>query len=468
MTGSKRIVVVDDEPHIRLLLAQMMPPPDFELHAFSDPRDALMKLHDIAPDLIICDVMMPDMDGRTFLKVVKRSQDLRDVPFIFLSAVREVDEQVQAYEVGADDFVEKPFHLARLMAKVRAVLRLSERRRADALTGTVRGEGTLALLKFCEDNHLTGRLTVLAQGQERWAEFLGGEVMRAGGTPEEPDLDPLDALLGMQSGTYRIEQRRLDRQAMEDALARQREDPREDSLASPASGPVSADEDEGRELPSLPEGRLSSVVVRGREVQVQTEAGNRPLFTVTTILARDGQVLRKIESAWHHALKRRQDVELARAQIERQHERVVSTLRELGREAPRAGEAGGDRVDPSLLAWALSFVSEQVRHHLGAVMAVALLRRTHKALLREQPVLRAFRVAEDGRVQVDGEAGPLPPGVVIAVAAWTAGFINAAAELVERVRALRLRAVTRMMEAELERVGFYGACEEALVRASSP
>ena len=57
MTASKRIVVVDDEPHIRLLLAQILAPPDFEVYAFEDPRDALMKLHDLAPDLIVCDVL---------------------------------------------------------------------------------------------------------------------------------------------------------------------------------------------------------------------------------------------------------------------------------------------------------------------------------------------------------------------------------------------------------------------------
>jgi len=58
----------------------------------------------------------------------------------------------------------------------------------------------------------------------------------------------------------------------------------------------------------------------------------------------------------------------------------------------------------------------------------------------------------------------LASGLVPAVAAWTAAFIDAAAELVERVRGLRLRTVTRMMEAELERVGFYDACDEALQR----
>jgi len=453
--GTKRVVVIDDEPHIRRLLEQMLRPPDFEVHAFEDPRDALMKLHDLAPDLIVCDVMMPDMDGRTFLQVVKRSADLKDVPFIFLSAVRETEEVVQAYEGGADDYIEKPFNLARLMAKVRAVLRLSERRRADALTGQVRGEGILPLLKFCEDNHLTGRLTVFAPGQERWVECLGGEMVRAGGTPAEPDVDPLDALLAVKSGTYRIEQRRLDRQAVDDALARYREEAGAASTPVPAAGPVPAPAEEAGEVVALPEGRLSSVPVRGREVQVQTEAANRPHFTVTTILAREGQVLRKIESAWLHALKRREDVELARAQIERQHDRVLATLRELGGEAP---SAAAESVDPALLAWALSFVVEQVRHHLGAVMAVALLRRTHRALQREYPALRGFRLAEDGRVQAETQAAA-SGALVPAVAAWTVAFIAAAAELVERVRALKLRPVTRMMEAELDRVGFYSACE---------
>lgn len=457
MPGTKRVVVIDDEPHIRRLMEQMLHPPDFEVHAFEDPRDALMKLHDLAPDLIVCDVMMPDMDGRTFLQVVKRSADLKDVPFIFLSAVRATEEVVQALEGGADDYVEKPFNLARLMAKVRAVLRMDERRRADALTGQVRGEGTLPLLKFCEDNHLTGRLTVYAPGQERWVECLGGEMVRAGGTPAEPDGDPLDALLAVKSGTYRIEQRRLDRQAVDDALARYREETvGAAAVPVPAPAPPAVAPHEAGEPAALPEGRLSSVTVRGREVQVQTEAANRPHFTVTTILARDGQVLRKIESAWMHALKRREDVELARAQIERQHDRVLAMLRELGGEAP---DAATQPVDPALLAWALSFVVEQVRHHLGAVMAVALLRRSHRALQREHPGLRGFRLADDGRVQADAQAaaaGPLVP----AVAAWTMAFIAAAAELVERVRALKLRSITRMMEAELERAGFYAACEE--------
>jgi hypothetical protein len=103
-------------------------------------------------------------------------------------------------------------------------------------------------------------------------------------------------------------------------------------------------------------------------------------------------------------------------------------------------------------------VVEQVRHHLGAVMAVALLRRTHRALQREHPALRGFRLAEDGRVQAEKqEAAPGP--LVPAVAAWTVAFIAASAELVERVRALKLRPITRMMEAELDRVGFYSACE---------
>ena len=400
MTAPKRIVVVDDEPHIRLLLGQMLTAPDFEVHPFADPRDALMKLHDIAPDLIICDVMMPDMDGRTFLKVVKRSQDLRDVPFIFLSAVKEVDEVVQAYEVGADDFVDKPFHLARLMAKVRALLRLVERRRADALTGPVRGEGTLALLKFCEDNHLTGRLTVFATGQERWADFLGGEVMRAGGTPEDPDVDPLDALLALRSGTYRIEQRRLDRRAVDDALARTREE----RVAAPP--PPAGDDDEGELQPPSLARRPPLERRRARPRAAGADRGREP-----AALHRH-----------HHPGPRRAGAAqdriglAARAEAARGHDAGAradrAPARARGGHAARAGRRGALHPPrPAPRAWIRRcWPGRSPSSPSRCAITWARSWRWRccaaptRAAARAVPALRAFRVADDGRVQADGYA----------------------------------------------------------------
>lgn len=445
MGRSKRILVVDDDPVIRQVLVRALTLPGFEVHAFGDAKDALIRMHEVQPDLILCDIVMPEMDGRTFLKLVRRSLELGDVPFLFLSGVTEEKDIVSALDGGADDFLAKPFTIPRLIAKVRATLRLVERRQ-DSLMGPVGEAGVLPLLKFCEDSHLSGRLVVSAPGQERWAEFLGGELVHAGGAPEAPGVDPFDALLAVEDGVYRVEQRRLDPQGLREAEARFLEDP------AGAAGEGEAAE----EAPvTLPGGRVSRVEVRGQEIVVQTEGENRPHFIVTTVVAREGQVLRRIESAWQHALQRREDQELARSQIDRQHDRVVATLREL--QVPAADPDA--RVDASLLAWALSFVAEQARDQLGAVMTCAVLRRSHRDTAGTQPVLRAFRVSEDGRVTVSDVATAARPEAVKALAEWTGAFLEAAAALVDRIGTLRVRGVTRMMEAELERCGFYAALD---------
>jgi len=453
----KRIVVVDDDAYVLRVVESALRVEGFEVVAFEDPRDALVQLRDLAPDLILCDVLMPFMDGRALFKEVKESPKLRDVPFVFLSGLLSDDEIVETLEQGADDFLSKPFNISRLLAKVRATLRLAERRH-DALSGPIGPGGTLPLLKFCEDSHLSGRLSVRSGAETRWSDFLGGELVHAGGAPEVPGEDPLDLLLAMESGTYRIEQRRLD----PEALRRSETKAAEERPAADAASTV---------VP-IPQGRLSMIRVRGQDIQVQTEGENRPEFTVTTVVARDGQVMRKVQSAWHHPFKRREDHDVARSQIDRQHDRVMAMLQGLATEAvappaPFTPAPSAGAVEPSLLAWAISFVAEQVRDHLGAVMTVALLRASHRRLAPGRPALRSFRVAEDGRVVPGAPEGSVPPAAVEAVAAWTAAFLSSAGEIVDRAGGISLRQVTRMMEAELERVGFYAAFD-AIVAAGAP
>jgi len=456
----KRIVVVDDDEYILKVVESALRAEGFEVLAFRDPRDALAALRASAPDLILCDVLMPFMDGRALFREVKETSKLRDVPFVFISGVDADDEIVETLERGADDFVSKPFNIPRLVAKVRATLRLAERRH-DALSGPVGPGGALPLLKFCEDSRLSGRLTVRSGEEIRWADFMGGELAVAGGIPEVPGEEPLDALLSMETGMYRIEQRRLDPEAL-------RRSERSEARAEerPAADPGSA-------VAPIPQGRLSMINVRGQDIQVQTEGENRPEFTVTTVVARGGQVMRKVQSAWHHPFKRREDHDVARGQIDRQHDRVLAMLQGLAAEAapvpvPTA-PAAALGVDPSLLAWAVSFVAEQVRDHLGAVMTLALLRASYKRVQTRRPAVRSFRVAEDGRI-VPAGAGTetlLPPAAVEAVAAWTADFLASAGEVVDKAGGIRLRQATRMMEAELEKVGFYAAFD-AIVSANPP
>jgi CheY-like chemotaxis protein len=451
----KRIAVIDDDAYVLRVVEAALRGEGFEVAGFADPRDALAGLRETVPDLILCDVLMPFMDGRALFREVKETPKLKDVPFVFLSGVEGDDEIVDTLERGADDFVSKPFNMSRLLAKVRAMLRLAERRH-DALSGPVGPAGALPLLKFCEDSRLSGRLSIRAGEESRWADFLGGELVFAGGTPAVAGEEPLDLLLAMESGTYRVEQKRLDPEALRRSESKAAEERRP---GAPALGFV-----------PVPAGRLSMIRVRGHDIQVQTEGENRPEFTVTTVVARAGQVMRKVQSAWHHPFKRREDQEVARSQIDRQHDRVVAMLQGLSMERPvpvPTAPAAALGVDPSLLAWAISFVAEQVRDHLGAVMTLAQLRSSLRRAARSRPALRSFRVAEDGRVVPATSEASLAAPAVEAVAAWTADFLSSAGEIVDRAGAIRLRQATRMMEAELERIGFYAAFD-AVVAAGVP
>jgi CheY-like chemotaxis protein len=457
---ARRIVVVDDDPLILQLARHALTPPEFEVVTFSDARDALMKLHELQPQLIICDVTMPTMDGRTFFQVVKRSESLRGVPFIFLSGLPSNDEILSILEAGADDFLSKPFPVARLAAKVRALLRLTDRVAADAgqagvtASGAVGPSGTIPLLKFCEDYRLTGRLTVENGGQRRWAEFRGGELVQAGGEPAPAGEDALDALLAMSAGQYRIDQARLDTGALAELQSRLGEAPRV-AESAPETAPEAP--------PPMPPGRLSMVEAGTEKLQVQTEAENRPFFTVTTVVVREGQVLRRIENAWHHPLQRRDDLELARSQIHEQHDRVEKSVRELSQEgAPRGTTrpAGAPGVEASLLAWALSFISEQAESRLGMATTVALLRRTQRELQPRHPPLQHFHVAENGRVVSDLPArSELLPEAVASMAAWAKTFLGLAGTKSEGLAGLPIRHVTKMIEEPLQKAGFYAAFE---------
>ncbi len=122
MDSPRRIVVLDDDARVRQLVKSAFRPPVYEVHAFGDGRDALMKLHEIRPHLILSDVWMPDVDGRIFLQMVKRSESLKNVPFLFLTAVAGDQNAKAALAAGADGVLMKPFPMAALREKVRTML----------------------------------------------------------------------------------------------------------------------------------------------------------------------------------------------------------------------------------------------------------------------------------------------------------------------------------------------------------
>ena len=116
-----RLLVVEDEPNIRELLATSLRFAGFEVHVAADGATALKQAATHHPDLVVLDVMLPDMDGFTVTRKLRESG--RILPIVFVTARDSVEDKVKGLTVGGDDYVTKPFSLEEVVARIRAVLR---------------------------------------------------------------------------------------------------------------------------------------------------------------------------------------------------------------------------------------------------------------------------------------------------------------------------------------------------------
>jgi class 3 adenylate cyclase len=121
----KRILVVDDTPHNIKLLEAVLFPRGYQVIPATSGAEALAKVPAERPDLILCDVVMPGMDGYEVCRRLREDPETRLLPVIMITASGE-QEKIKAIDAGADDFVLKPFNQAELLARVRSLLRIKE------------------------------------------------------------------------------------------------------------------------------------------------------------------------------------------------------------------------------------------------------------------------------------------------------------------------------------------------------
>src|SRR6266508_2202822 len=119
-----RVLVVDDESYITDLVATALRYEGFDLASAANGREALSLVESFRPELIVLDVMLPDVDG---FEVQRKLLDRgRHVPVLFLTARDATEDKVRGLTIGGDDYVTKPFSLEELIARIRAVLRRSQ------------------------------------------------------------------------------------------------------------------------------------------------------------------------------------------------------------------------------------------------------------------------------------------------------------------------------------------------------
>jgi phosphate regulon transcriptional regulator PhoB len=117
------VLVVEDEPDIRSLIVHHLARDGFRCRAVGSGPEALARVRGVAPDLVVLDLMLPGMDGLEVCRRLRAQPDTAGVPIIMLTAKADEVDRVVGLEMGADDYVVKPFSPKELVARVRAVLR---------------------------------------------------------------------------------------------------------------------------------------------------------------------------------------------------------------------------------------------------------------------------------------------------------------------------------------------------------
>ena len=130
----KRLLLIDDDPNLILLVKDYLEFRGYEVITAENGREALDVLEQDIPDMIICDVMMPEMDGYTFVNHVREDERTSWIPVLFLSAKGQSQDRVKGLNIGADVYMVKPFEPEELVAQVEASLKQSFRQQRQNLT----------------------------------------------------------------------------------------------------------------------------------------------------------------------------------------------------------------------------------------------------------------------------------------------------------------------------------------------
>jgi DNA-binding response OmpR family regulator len=139
---ANRILVVEDEAQVLASIERVLKREGYETQCIQQGRAVLKSVQDFNPDLILLDILLPDLDGRHILRDLQDRPDFRHIPVIFLTGLESEADRVMGLDLGAEDYITKPFGAFELAARIRACLR---RRRSDNVSGPPLKRGKLLL-----------------------------------------------------------------------------------------------------------------------------------------------------------------------------------------------------------------------------------------------------------------------------------------------------------------------------------
>jgi len=210
MTKTVRVLVVDDNPLVLDMIRAGMDP-HCEVTIAADGADALMKVIDAPPDMVICDYKMPGLNGRQLYEKLRSRDQTRHIPFIFVASRGDIDEKLRPLVDGVEDFIPKPFFVKDLVRRAKKVvdrLHLEKLQTHSARPGVIQGrleEMTIMdLLQSLEMGQKTCRLTIRHDSEVCEMFFSSGQCKHALSGSVEGD-DAVYKAISWTAGDFEID-----------------------------------------------------------------------------------------------------------------------------------------------------------------------------------------------------------------------------------------------------------------------
>lgn len=295
------IAIIDDESLVLDVFEELLAAKGFSVTTFSDARQALVHFESMEPELVLCDVKMPNMDGFELQKAYFHKFPTRMTPFIFLSCADDPETIIRGLEQGAADFIPKSTDPSVLIAKLRAHIKRHERYTHHSFHGDLSVLPFHKVLQFCEVQGFTGCMHITHPDFQTKIPFKGGKIT------DHCLMETIERLLDQPKGSFSL----LAEPIVYDGLTNGIELPRTELTKSPIAAT------------DKPLGKLSGVKVNNRFFQIQTEFNTSPDRHIQTIVVFDGQIMTTkrtsldIRTSFH-------DIELM---VEKQHLEMEAELK---------------------------------------------------------------------------------------------------------------------------------------------
>jgi len=201
-----KVVAVDDDPRYLEYLAQVFQGRGDQVFTAPDGFEGLALCLKQLPDVIICDVQMPRMDGWQFLRMVRARPSLAGTPVVFQTSQQGDDERVRGYQLGVDDYITKPFAAEELLARIdRLVQRTQRAGRPNIEKKTLRGDlmqvALASVLSFLENERMSGELLIVNKSRARML-LSDGKLLRVELNEPVPASERAYVVLGWKRGQF--------------------------------------------------------------------------------------------------------------------------------------------------------------------------------------------------------------------------------------------------------------------------